>query len=113
MQIVVIVVRVNHFNSLHLWLLLFFKYNNSSSRQKGSAATVQQSRIKLFPFVTATNGASPCGVVSVRTCARRVNSVAHTVVLKHKPVRGALWQVLAHACTVSAGAVLNRYNNAV
>ena len=32
---VIILIVVSHFNSLHLWLLLFFKYINSSSRQKG------------------------------------------------------------------------------
>ena len=36
---------------------------------------------QAFPFVTATNGASTFGFVSVRTCARRVNSVIQTVVL--------------------------------
>ena len=45
-----------------------------------------------FPFVTATNGASPGGFVSVRARARRVNSIIYTVVvLKRKPVRGAPW----------------------
>ena len=63
--------------------------------------------------MTATDGAYPCGFVSVGTYARRVNSVIHTVVLKHKPARGALWQVLAHVCRVSAGEVFNPCNYAV
>ena len=68
---------------------------------------------QAFPFVTATNGASPCGFVSVRACARGKNSVIHTAVIKHKPVRGVPWQVLAHVCTLSAGELFNRCNTAV
>ena len=40
---------------------------------------------QAFPIVTATNGASLCGFVSVGICAPRVNSFIYTVVLKHKP----------------------------
>ena len=84
------------------------------SKRRGCHGTTAAHQ--AFPFVTATNGASPCGFVSVRTCARRANSIIYTVVLKYKPVRGAPWQIMAYVqvcTTVSASEVFNRCNIAV
>ena len=47
--------RKKYFNYLHLWLLLLFRCTTVAAHQ-------------AFPFVTATNGASPCGFVNVRAC---------------------------------------------
>ena len=84
---------VNHFNYFHLCLaaaVFHVHQQQQPSKRLGCHGTAAAHQ--AFPFVTATKGASPCGFVSVRTCARRVNSAIHTaVVLKHKPVRGAPW----------------------
>ena len=57
------------FIPFHRSLLLFLKYHSSRQRlhSHGTTATLQP-----FPFVTATNGASAYGFVSMRVCARVV-----------------------------------------
>ena len=46
-------------------VLLLLKYRSSCVKLGSHGATAV---IQCFPFVTATNGASACGLVSVRVC---------------------------------------------
>ena len=53
--------------------------------------------------MTATDGAYPCGFVSVGTCARRVNSVIHTVssnINPHVALYGKFWHMYVESVQV-------------
>ena len=59
--------KMSFFASFHLSLLLLLK-PHSSRQRLGSHGTT--AALQAFPFVTATSGASACGSVNVRVCAR-------------------------------------------
>ena len=66
----------SNFLFFRLWLLLSFKCHSSRQRLgcHGTTAALQ-----AFPFVTATNGASSCGFVSVRACVYAKSEQRHTL----------------------------------
>ena len=54
--------------------------------------------LQAFPFMTATNGASACELVSMRTCTRGVNSV----ILLHATLYTRTWLTIASSGTYTA-----------